>query len=46
MRLIGWGRVFWNLKGTRQTIDEVERRVVVYPNEIVERLIKMVNIKG
>jgi site-specific DNA-methyltransferase (cytosine-N4-specific) len=41
-----WFSQIWTLKGTRQTVDELERRTAAYPDEIAERLIKMFSIKG
>jgi modification methylase len=41
-----WFSQIWTLKGTRQTLDELERRTAAYPDEIAERLIKMFSIKG
>jgi site-specific DNA-methyltransferase (cytosine-N4-specific) len=34
-----WFSQIWTLKGTRQTLDELERRTAAYPDEIAERLI-------
>jgi DNA modification methylase len=41
-----WFSQIWALKGTRQTLGKLERRTAAYPDEIVERLIKMFSIKG
>jgi modification methylase len=41
-----WFSQIWTLKGTRQTMDDLERRTAAYPDEIAERLIKMFSIKG
>ncbi len=41
-----WFSQIWTLKGTRQTLDELERRTAAYPDEIAERLIKMFSVKG
>ena len=41
-----WFSQIWTLKGTRQTMDELERRTAAYPDEVAERLIKMFSIKG
>jgi len=41
-----WFSQIWALKGTRQTIIELERRTAAYPDEIAERLIKMFSVKG
>ncbi len=40
-----WFSQIWTLKGTRQTISELERRTAAYPDEIADRLIKMFSIK-
>jgi DNA modification methylase len=41
-----WFSQIWQVKGTRQTADELERRTAAFPDEIAERLIKMFSIKG
>ncbi len=41
-----WFSQIWSLKGTRQTVSELERRTAAYPDEIAGRLIKMFSIKG
>jgi site-specific DNA-methyltransferase (cytosine-N4-specific) len=41
-----WFSQIWTLKGTRQTVDEFERRTAAYPDEIAERLIKMFSVQG
>jgi len=41
-----WFSQIWTLKGTRQTVSELERRTAAYPAEIADRLIKMFSIKG
>ena len=41
-----WFSQIWSLKGTRQTISEIERRTGAYPDEIAGRLIKMFSVKG
>lgn len=41
-----WFSQIWNLKGTRQTVNELERRTAAYPEEIAERLIRMFSVKG
>jgi modification methylase len=41
-----WFSQIWSLKGTRQTMCELERRTAAYPDEIADRLIKMFSIKG
>ncbi len=40
-----WFSQIWNLKGTRQTANELERRTAAYPEEIAERLIRMFSVK-
>ncbi len=41
-----WFSQIWSLKGTRQTLGELEKRTAAYPDEIAERLIKMFSVKG
>jgi DNA modification methylase len=41
-----WFSQTWSLKGTRQTVDELERRTAAFPDEIADRLIKMFSVKG
>jgi site-specific DNA-methyltransferase (cytosine-N4-specific) len=41
-----WFSQIWALKGTRQTVNELECRTAAYPDEIAERLIKMFSVKG
>ena len=41
-----WFSQIWTIKGTRQTVDEFERRTAAYPCEVAERLIKMFSVKG
>jgi site-specific DNA-methyltransferase (cytosine-N4-specific) len=41
-----WFSQIWQVKGTRQTTSELERRTAAFPEEIAERLIKMFSIKG
>jgi len=41
-----WFSQIWALKGTRQTMSELERRTAAYPDEIPNRLIKMFSVKG
>jgi len=36
----------WKVIGTRQTTSQLERRTAAYPDEIVDRLIKMFSVKG
>ena len=41
-----WFSQIWALKGTRQTMSELERRSAAYPDEIAKRLVKMFSVKG
>jgi modification methylase len=41
-----WFSQIWTLKGTRQTVSQLERRTAAFPDEIVDRLIKMFSVKG
>jgi modification methylase len=41
-----WFTQIWQITGTRQTANELERRTAAYPDEIAYRLIKMFSIKG
>jgi len=41
-----WFSQIWQITGTRQTTNELERRTAAYPDEIADRLIKMFSIKG
>jgi len=41
-----WFTQIWNIKGTRQTTSQIERKIAAYPEEIVNRLIRMFSIKG
>jgi site-specific DNA-methyltransferase (cytosine-N4-specific) len=41
-----WFSQIWELKGTRQTVSQLERRTAAYPDEIANRLIKMFSVKG
>jgi modification methylase len=41
-----WFSQIWAVKGTRQTVSELERRTAAYPEEIAERLIRMFSVKG
>jgi modification methylase len=41
-----WFSQIWQVTGTRQTADALERRTAAYPDEIADRLIKMFSIKG
>jgi len=41
-----WFSQIWNIQGTKQENDEIERRVAAYPEEIVYRLIRMFSIIG
>ncbi len=41
-----WFTQIWEIKGSRQTHSELERRTAAFPEEIVERLVSMFSIKG
>jgi DNA modification methylase len=41
-----WFSQIWSLKGTRQTMTDLERRTAAYPEEIAHRLIRMFSVKG
>jgi site-specific DNA-methyltransferase (cytosine-N4-specific) len=41
-----WFSQIWKVKGSRQNNKDMKRRTAEYPEEIVERLIKMFSIKG
>jgi DNA modification methylase len=41
-----WFSQIWALKGTRQTVTDLERRTAAYPEEIPHRLIRMFSVKG
>jgi site-specific DNA-methyltransferase (cytosine-N4-specific) len=41
-----WFSQIWNIKGTRQITNQLERRTAAFPNEIVNRLLKMFSVKG
>ncbi len=41
-----WFSQIWEFKGTRQTVDELERRTAAYPDEVAERLIRMFSVRG
>jgi DNA modification methylase len=41
-----WFSQIWQVTGTRQTADALERRTAAYPDEIADRLIKMFSIKN
>jgi DNA modification methylase len=41
-----WFTQIWNVIGTRQTTSQLERRIAAFPDEIVNRLIKMFSVKG
>jgi len=40
-----WFSQIWAFKGTRQTVNELERRTAAYPEEIANRLIRMFSVK-
>lgn len=41
-----WFTQIWAVKGTRQQASDVNRRLAAFPEEIVNRLIRMFSIKG
>ena len=41
-----WFTQIWDVIGTRQTTSQIERRTAAYPDEIVDRLIRMFSVKG
>lgn len=41
-----WFSQIWQVTGTRQTADALERRTAAFPAEIAERLIRMFSIQG
>ncbi len=41
-----WFTQIWELKGTRQTNRELQRRTAAFPDEIADRLIQMFSVKG
>jgi site-specific DNA-methyltransferase (cytosine-N4-specific) len=41
-----WFSQVWTVTGTRQTRDDLERRVAAFPEEIPRRLIRMFSIEG
>ncbi len=41
-----WFTQIWQITGTRQTSNELERRTAAYPDEIANRLVKMFSVKG
>ena len=41
-----WFSQIWTLAGTRQTESHIERRTAAFPQEIVNRLIRMFSVKG
>jgi DNA modification methylase len=41
-----WFSQIWAVKGTRQTVSQLERRTAAYPEEIADRLIRMFSVKG
>jgi site-specific DNA-methyltransferase (cytosine-N4-specific) len=41
-----WFTQIWEIKGSRQTYSQLERRTAAFPEEIVERLISMFSVKG
>jgi len=41
-----WFSQIWTVTGTRQNDDGIARRIAAFPDEIVERLIRMFSVKG
>jgi DNA modification methylase len=41
-----WFTQIWGMTGARQTTTQMERRIAAYPDEIVNRLIRMFSLKG
>jgi site-specific DNA-methyltransferase (cytosine-N4-specific) len=41
-----WFSQIWTIAGARQTESQTERRIAAFPEEIVNRLIKMFSVKG
>ena len=41
-----WFTQIWDIIGARQTTSQLERRTAAYPEEIVNRLIRMFSVKG
>jgi site-specific DNA-methyltransferase (cytosine-N4-specific) len=41
-----WFTQIWDITGVRQTTSQLERRIAAYPDEIVNRLIRMFSVKG
>jgi site-specific DNA-methyltransferase (cytosine-N4-specific) len=41
-----WFTQIWDIIGTRQTTSQLERRIASFPDEIVNRLIRMFSVKG
>ena len=41
-----WFTQIWDIIGTRQTESQIERRIAAFPEEIVNRLIRMFSVKG
>jgi modification methylase len=41
-----WFTQIWQITGSRQTADALERRTAAYPDEIADRLVKMFSIKN
>jgi site-specific DNA-methyltransferase (cytosine-N4-specific) len=41
-----WFSQIWSLAGTRQTESQIERRLAAFPEEIVNRLVRMFSVKG
>ncbi len=41
-----WFSQIWTLTGTRQTENQIERRIASFPEELANRLIRMFSLKG
>jgi len=41
-----WFSQIWTVTGARQTESQLERRIAAFPDEIVERLVRMFSVKG
>ena len=41
-----WFSQIWTVTGARQTASQVESRIAAFPDEIVERLVRMFSVKG
>ncbi|HLC00113.1 MAG TPA: site-specific DNA-methyltransferase, partial [Candidatus Bathyarchaeia archaeon] len=41
-----WFSQIWTVTAARQTASQIERRIAAFPDEIVERLVRMFSVKG